>query len=581
MIGKLVMGSLAENIGVEQLKNNILEGKEKWFGDLEEGDLLLASENAIVNKLLKVRKIEKINNEKEKVYFDIIKEYIPSIKSSWVFGSKYFKIDIVTFNNAYKPALAGGEKSHFYKLTIKDKYKNMNIEDFEFNKENARNIYVTENVSEIEKKHEGDIFFIVSDEISGYKLIEVIEYEENEKYNKINLKEISDAINLEEFGLKKALDLAERYAYKNKVTLLNNIISEIKNRKFYKHPLESNMGMFYNILIVNLSPNPRKFTSDSEQNKENNITENDIYKIEENNLKNYNFVSEEEINKIIKLLEYKKNIILEGTPGVGKTFIANMVAKKMVNGKDDNIQLIQFHQSYSYEDFIEGLRPAKDGSSRFEPYPGILKRLCEKIINNNSWEEKFVIIIDEINRGNISKIFGETFMLIEADKREKNKVTLPYSGEDFTIPDNIYFIGTRNTIDKSITLFDIALRRRFANYELQPCFNDKHKDVMNNIDNYLKHINSKKLNLLWSKLKTINNQKDDVFDGLLIGHSYLCGLDKYPKEEVDEKLDFILNYELIPLIKEYFVGNEKMVKKLEKYLDFDNENINIEKIYEE
>lgn len=578
---RLFMGSLAKDIGVEQLKRNYLEGHSSWFGDLKESDLLIASEDAIVSKLLKVKKIETIDENIKKYYFDVVKEYIPAKKSSLVFGSKYFKLDIVTFTNSYKPVYSNGKKSHFYKLTIKDKYKDIGIQNFEFNKENARNIYVSENIEEIENKHEGDIFFIVSNEKNGYQLIETLEYNEDESFDKIDIKNFSDAINIDEYGFKEALAKAKKYKYSQKASLLSNIIHQLENQKFYKHPLNSNLGMFYNILIV--KEKSKKRTNSEEDNEEENniISIDNEHPLEVEQQKEYCFISEEEIDKIKKILEFKKNIILEGVPGVGKTFIAKMIARDIVDGKEENIKTIQFHQSYSYEDFIEGLRPANDGSGKFEPYPGILKKLCDDIKKDNRWDEKFVVIIDEINRGNISKIFGETFMLIEKDKREEIEVQLPYSQEMFSIPENIYFIGTMNTIDRSIALFDFALNRRFAKYEIKPCFDDEHEDVKEQIKQYLEDIKSNKLNILWNKIKEINKKNNNEYDNLSIGHSYFCGLNKYNKEEIDEKIDFILNYELIPQLKEYFLGNTKKIEMLEKYLKVSNTEVDINKFEEE
>lgn len=575
---RLFIGSLSEEKGVKQLKENYLEGPNGWFGDLKEGDLLIPSEASIVSKILRVKKIE-YHEDIQRYYFDIIKEYVPSVKSSLVFGSKFFKLDIVTITNAYKPAFAAGEKSHFYRLAINEKYKSTDIRKFEFNQSNARNFYVTDDVEKITDKHEGDILFVVSDDNSGYKLIETIEYNGEGGFNKINLKNISNQINIEKYGFKKALENFRKYKYPNKVNLTNNIIRELENQHFYKHRLTSNLGKFYDILIVNETMNKK--------HKEDGIIKNDVdnenYDDNLSEQKEYNkycFMSEEEIDKIEELLRFKKNIILEGVPGVGKTYIAEKVAKRIVGDKKDNIEIIQFHQSYSYEDFIEGLRPTEDGS-HFEPYPGFLKRLCDNIYENNLFDENFVVIIDEINRGNISKIFGEVFMLIEEDKRDNADVHLPYSNTKFSIPSNIYFIGTMNTVDRSIALFDMALRRRFANYEIKPCFDDEHEEVKEEIKKYLREINSTKLNILWDKIKKINSEPEDKFDGLTIGHSYLCGLNKFNKEEVDRKIDLILNYELLPQIREYFIGNSQKIKELEKMLSFTNVDDTANEVEEE
>ena len=159
----------------------------------------------------------------------------------------------------------------------------------------------------------------------------------------------------------------------------------------------------------------------------------------------------------MNVLERKQNIIFQGVPGVGKTFIIKSILKTRFSISSENYQTVQFHQSYSYEEFIEGLRPV---SGVFEVKDGLFKEFSNKASKDP--DNPYFFVIDEINRGNISKIFGELLMLIESDKRETYSVKLPYSGEDFTIPKNLYIIGTMNTADRSLSLVDYALRRRFS-----------------------------------------------------------------------------------------------------------------------
>lgn len=322
-----------------------------------------------------------------------------------------------------------------------------------------------------------------------------------------------------------------------------------------------------------------------EEKEKNNEKDEEIEEIEENNYsgKEYNFMSRKEIGLIEKLLKYNKNIILEGVPGVGKTYIARKIANEITFGKEENVKLIQFHQSYAYEDFVQGLRPTENGT--FEPVDGILKVICDKAkedIDNN-----YVLIIDEINRGNISKIFGETFMLIEKDKRitkkeilenknSKYAVNLPYKREEkFDIPENVYFIGTMNTMDKSIALMDFALRRRFEVYEIKPCFEDEEGNSI--IGEYLKDVGNKKLINLVEKIKSINNS--NLLDGIKFGHSYFCGLNKEDDSDINinEKIEFITNYEIIPQLKEYLIGDDRKINKIVEFLKDDNNEVNVDK----
>jgi 5-methylcytosine-specific restriction protein B len=162
------------------------------------------------------------------------------------------------------------------------------------------------------------------------------------------------------------------------------------------------------------------------------------------------------------------NVILQGAPGVGKTFTAKKLAYAMMGEVDDSrIEMIQFHQNYSYEDFIMGYRP--DGSD-FKLTDGIFYRFCQTAANHP--DKEYFFIIDEINRGNMSKIFGELLMLIEKDYRG-TKATMAYSGMPFSVPENLYIIGMMNTADRSLAMIDYALRRRFSFFEIEPGFNSE------------------------------------------------------------------------------------------------------------
>lgn len=268
------------------------------------------------------------------------------------------------------------------------------------------------------------------------------------------------------------------------------------------------------------------------------------------------FIDETLYKKIVSLLHYKKNIILQGPPGVGKTFVAKRLAYSLIGAEDPNrVEIIQFHQNYAYEDFIMGYRPDTEG--KFSLQTGIFYDFCKKAKDNP--EESYYFIIDEINRGNLSKIFGELFMLIEQDKRE-DLITLSYSKEKFTVPSNVYIIGTMNTADRSLAQMEVALRRRFAFITLQPTFNEKWVSFMLNkgvTTNLLQQIIS-----FVSKLNEEIRQDFQLGNGYEIGHSFFTNFPEGTNEEL--WFENILQYEIKPLLEEYFYDRPEKVSELLK-----------------
>ena len=265
------------------------------------------------------------------------------------------------------------------------------------------------------------------------------------------------------------------------------------------------------------------------------------------------YLDENAYGLLVSLLRTKKNVILEGAPGVGKTFIAKRLAYSMMGEKDTSrVMMVQFHQSYSYEDFIMGIRPTEKG---FEVKKGIFYNFCKKAEDDS--DNDYFFIIDEINRGNLSKIFGELFVLIENDKRgEKNKIQLIYADEMFFIPENVYIIGMMNTADRSLAMMDYALRRRFGFFTIYPAFSsDSFKAYQESIDN-------RKFDSLISCVMELNSRiKEDesLGEGFCIGHSYFCNIK--PEDMDGQKLSMLVEYEIIPLLREYWFDEPNKVKE--------------------
>ncbi|MFU8773034.1 MAG: McrB family protein [Anaerolineales bacterium] len=230
---------------------------------------------------------------------------------------------------------------------------------------------------------------------------------------------------------------------------------------------------------------------------------------------------------------------------------------------EDFVEWVTFHQSYSYEDFVEGLRPVvseeKAGDISYEVVPGAFRRICSRASQDS--ENKYVLVIDEINRGNIAKILGELITLIEDDKRGDLTIQLPYSGEAFTVPANLYILGTMNTADRSIALLDVALRRRFAFVELMPRLG------------LLKNIQVEtegavvRLDRVLQRLNT--EISDHISRDHQIGHSYFMTVGKAKAEDRLDTLDFAWNHQIMPLLDEYFYSQRD--KLFEMFHEFTTE----------
>lgn len=258
------------------------------------------------------------------------------------------------------------------------------------------------------------------------------------------------------------------------------------------------------------------------------------------------YVDDEQYEILCDIVKNNKNVILQGAPGVGKTFMAKKIAYVIMGEKDeDRIKTIQFHQNYSYEDFILGYKP--DGDT-FALQDGIFYRFCQKALLDSGRD--YFFIIDEINRGNLSKIFGEMLMLIEKSHRGEVLELAYGNNKNLVVPQNLHIIGMMNTADRSLAMIDYALRRRFNFYTVKPALeNDKFREYINSLEN-------EKIVSLINKIVTLNDEiKNDssLGEGFMIGHSYFCDLSN---NNLDNRLKGIVKFDILPTLKEYWFDNE-------------------------
>ena len=362
----------------------------------------------------------------------------------------------------------------------------------------------------------------------------VIGYESYPSRNVVALMEISRASDGEAVFFKKIEKFKQPVAYKDL-----RQCPELKDMEVFISPTGS---------LFRMTESEYKFVM-------NKVRERNPVAYTKDNFLSEVYLSEEDYEHLSVLLKRKKNVILQGAPGVGKTFAAKRLAYSLLGQKkDDNIELIQFHQSYTYEDFMMGYKPTENG---FELRYGSFFRFCKRAAKHP--DEPFFFIIDEINRGNLSKIFGELLMLIESDYRDQ-AITLAYTDEPFAVPSNIYLIGMMNTADRSLAMIDYALRRRFAFFDMKPAFESagfmKQQMVAGNTV----------FDRLINQIEELNDEisKDpSLGPGFCIGHSYFS---KPDGEWTSDELQLIVDYDILPMLREYWFDNQDKLEHWESVL---------------
>lgn len=393
-------------------------------------------------------------------------------------------------------------------------------------------------------------------------------YESTSKKQLVGVSVVTRALSNNQLTFKKIFTLKNPISYKeledNKELKNLEFIVKKQGTLFKVNPNE--YSVIRELIIEDDEPDDHNFKKECEQYTDNHF------------LKEVWSINREELFSLKQLLNRKKNIILQGPPGVGKTFAAKRLAWAMMKEKDeDRIRTVQFHQSYSYEDFIGGYKP--DINQTFSFKNGCFTEFYQVALRDPDKRPHF-FIIDEINRGDLSKIFGELMMLVEADHRNE-LVTIPSMEDSFVVPENLYIIGMMNTADRSIAILDYALRRRFSFFTLKPSFDsDGFLGLKNKVKEELKMANLPETlfqNFVDTVIELNKFIADDPSSGesFLVGHSFLAsvplpdeGSSSYSKWGVSFKnwLYSVINYELLPLIEEYCFDDRESQQKAKKIL---------------
>ena len=460
-----------QNGGVRQLNDNYLTGSNKWFGDLKENDIAIISEDSQIMKIRKVAKIEELNdNEKKYIFNDLVEMDLPKKPGDIVY-TKYFKFNIASAINAYRQ-----NAQNFNELVLNDEYKNIDIENLTFENDAFNTIYVTTNIKNIKNIESRDYVFLVSSEEKGYMLQKIYNVLPNLNLKEISLSDISPNLNIDKYGFMKAYEIEKNKTFKkinHKQTKLKNIINDLETKGYYEHLHAFGLVSMYDILIVNEHEKASKKKVENEKSIEDVNDENNNIDLKIYNIDNHF----EKVND-----ECAYNQIFYGAPGCGKSYKVKKILEAN-NIEEENYVRILFHPEYTYTDFVGQMMP-KDNSFEFKPGP-FAKILKKALLDGDN---TYVLIIDEINRGNAPAIFGDVFQLFERDADQKSEYTVcnddikNYLNDEkdggivdcknIYLPNNLYLFATMNTSDQNVFTLDTAFKRRWYFEKISNIFDD-------------------------------------------------------------------------------------------------------------